>query len=197
MMLSSLLVLLTVAANEPAALVQRMSFVVKVSEPVRAADDLVAQVEKLEGYFSSRTDSTLVLRVPTRAVDQLAKAIEKSGVVVSRDEAANDVASSLLQMRTLLESRRTMLERYMSVLGGADLSAVVTVEREITGLVQEIEQVAGQLRALEHSLQLAEVRVDYRFPDRRPPLRQGQSSFAWLNSVDLVALLGAFANASN
>ncbi len=194
-MMATLLLACSLAAGPQAALAHRMSFVVKVSEPARVADALVARVEQLEGYFASRTETSLVLRVPTRALAELTTEIEKAGVVAARQEQASDLGATLVQKRTLLASRRAILDRYFSVLSGADLSAVVTVEHEINGLVQEIEAIAGELRVLEHRLQLAEVRVDFQFPDRRPPIQRGQSSFAWLNTVDLLGLLGAFAHA--
>jgi hypothetical protein len=191
------LLLVMLAATEPkAALAQHLSFVLKVSEPARVADELVARGEKLGGYFSQRTDTTLVLRVPSRDVAQLTPFIEQSGVVVTQQQQARDLGPELLQKRTVLASRQRVLDRYLEVLDTANAAAVVTVEHEINALVQEIEQLSGALRLLEHQLQLAEVRLDFQFPDRRPPIRQGQSSFAWLNSVDLMTLIGAFAHAS-
>ena len=164
------------------------SMVVKVADRSQAADALIARAEELGGYFSSRRDDAVTLRVPTAALPALVKAAELLGDVLH----ARDITFDLEQKRTLLASREAVLARYFKVLGEAGPSAVVTVERQMTQLIVDIESLRGALQLLEHNMAFAELAVSFQFRERRPPARDGSSSFAWLNTMNLVDLLGDF-----
>ncbi len=166
--------------------------VVKVTDREGNGDKLVETAEKLGGYFSSRSDDTVVLKVPVEKRQELLAVAEPMGIVVSRRHEALDLGQTLAEQKTRLASRRKMFERYDDVLRSASADAVVSVEHEMTRLVQEIEQLAGSVRLLEHRLSYATLTVSFQFQDRRPPLADGSSSFDWLNRVNLADLLWEF-----
>ena len=168
--------------------------VVKVAQPQAAADAIVAHTEEAGGYFTERTDSGVVLKVPVDSTKNVLAFAEAQGTVVGRNYNAQDVGSQLDERRTLLRSREEVLQRYFKVLSGARAESVVSVEREMTDLVSEIESLKGGIQLMEHQLKFAEVRVSFAFRDRRPPLRDGSSSFSWLNSMNLVDLQSEFAH---
>ncbi len=168
------------------------TMVVKVTDRTKTADQLIDEVEKLGGYFASRTDAEVVLKVPVAEAKRLMALVEQAGKVIDRQFAAQDVGERLEELRTRLKSRQQVFERYFAVLAGANAQAVVEVEQAMTQLVQEIESLKGALRLLEHQLQLAQVVVRFEFRERRPPERSGSSSFAWLNTMNLVDLLREF-----
>ena len=87
-----------------------------------------------------------------------------------------------------------MLDRYFQVLRGANDRAVVEIEAQMIGLVEEIEALKGAIRLLEHQMQYAELTVSFQFRDRRPPTRDGRSSFGWLNTMNLVDLVQEFSH---
>lgn len=169
--------------------------VVKVAEPVVAADALVAAVEELGGYFASRADAAVTLKVPSPQRKTLLEKAKAMGVVVQQTHQSRDLTQQLEEWRTLLASRRGVFARYEAVLKESSAEAVVTVEREMTALVQAIEQLEGQLRMAEHQLEYAQVTVRFEFRDRTPPSRDGRSSFAWLNGLNLADLLQEFVHA--
>ncbi len=166
---------------------------VAVASPAQAADQLVAKAEELGGYFAERSDEGVLVRVPAQRVQDMVAAVSPLGEEVSLTRKARDLAPSLLEQRTRLASREQVLSRYFAIIAGAGPDTVVSVEREMTRLVEEIEALKGTIRLAEHQLQLAEVSVRFRFRDRRPPARDGSSSFPWLNTVNLSDLLAEFA----
>lgn len=167
--------------------------VLKTADPQAAGDTLVEKTRELGGYFSNRNDLSLTFKVPAKKADQLVAFVESMGTVIDRNYSAVDVGQALAEAKTRLRSRQDVYKRYFSVLRTAKAKAVVSVEREITSLIQEIEQLQGTLKLLEHQLALTEIEVHFRFPDRRPPLKTGNSSFAWLNTVNLSDLIQGFA----
>ncbi len=167
--------------------------VLKTADPQAAGDTLVEKARELGGYFSNRNDLSPTFKVPARKAGELLAFIESMGTVIDRNYNAVDVGQALAEARTRLRSRQDVYKRYFSVLRTAKAKAVVSVEREMTSLIQEIEQLQGSLKLLEHRLALTEIEVHFRFPDRRPPLKTGNSNFGWLNTVNLSDLIEGFA----
>jgi hypothetical protein len=172
------------------------SMVLKVSDRNKTADTLIEESEKLGGYFSSRTDDMVTLKIPTAGAKAFIAETEKLGKVVDRSFAANDVGGHLRELRTLLKSRQQVFQRYFAVLNSASQNTIVQVEAQMTQLVQEIEGLKGQIRLIQHQLQFAEVVVRFEFRDRRAPSRDGNSSFQWLNTVNIADLFEEFAHAN-
>jgi len=85
-----------------------------------------------------------------------------------------------------------VLERYFDVLHNARPQAVTTVEHEMTSLIAEIEQLQGALVFAEHRLSYAQLDVSFEFRDRQAPVNNGNSSFPWLNTMNLADLIGDF-----
>ena len=168
------------------------SLVLKVGNRDQAADAVIAAVEKLDGYFIERTDENVRLKVPVESVKKLLAQIEPLGVVVERKQEAQDLGDVMDERRTRLLSKQEVLQRYFAVLAGAGPNAVVEVEQEMTALVVEIESLKGSLVMYEHQLKYADVVVSFQFRERRPPIRDGSSSFEWLNTMNLVDLIWRF-----
>ncbi|OGQ88260.1 MAG: hypothetical protein A2289_22860 [Deltaproteobacteria bacterium RIFOXYA12_FULL_58_15] len=167
----------------------------KVTDRNKAADTLIEEAEKTGGYFSSRDDDQVVLKVPVARADAFIAKIEPLGKIIDRTFNAEDVGTRLTELRTRLSSREQVFHRYFAVLNTAGQNSIVEVESQMTQLVQEIEGLKGSIGMLEHQLQLAEIIVRFEFRDRRPPARDGSSSFAWLNTVNLADLFEEFSHA--
>jgi len=180
-----------VEANAPRAAI-RASMVLKVSAREDAAKALVQQLEVLEGYFSIRTQDTVVARVPIDQVKPFLAFAETLGVVAERSYDTQDLGFELDQLRSRLASREEMLGRYFTVLETAGTDGVLSVEGEISRLVGEIEGMKGTLQLSEHRLAFAEVSVSFQFRDRAAPTRDGRSSFPWLNTMNLSDLVEDF-----
>jgi hypothetical protein len=170
------------------------SLVLKVGNRDQVADQLIVAVEKLDGYFIERTDEMLRLKVPVESVKKVLAAVEPLGVVIERKQEAQDLGDSMDERRTRLASKQEVLQRYFAVLSNAGPSAVVEVEQEMTSLVQEIESLKGSLTMYEHQLKYADVVVSFQFRERRPPVRDGSSSFRWLNTMNLADLIWGFSH---
>ena len=187
-----MILLTTLLVSAGPELAAQTTLVIKVTDRVKAADALAAEAEKRSGWFTSRTDDSIALRVPAAEADALAAFAETLGKTVQRQTTASDAAAELTQLRAVMKSKEETLQRYYAVIAEASAAEVVAVEREMTRLVQEIEATKGRIRLLEHQVAYAGVTVHFQFIDRRPPVRDGRSSFAWLNTMNLADLLERF-----
>lgn len=166
--------------------------VVQVDDREAALAQAVALAEARGGWFASLSTDHVDLRVPAAEAPALVEALRGLGELVDRSYDRRDLGPQLTNLDVRLESRRSVLARYEAVLAEASPKSVVTVERQITGLVGEIEQLEGQRRVLVDQVAHARVSLSLRFRERRAPRPDGSSSFAWLNTVNIDDLLRDF-----
>lgn len=170
------------------------SLVVEVSDEDAASKALVAEAKKLHGWFSALTNDSVTLRVPVSLARELVDYAQGLGTVMERSWQSVDLSDRFAQLDAKLASRQQVLQRYMAVLKGANAKAIVSVEREITRLIGEIEQIKGELQVLENQAAYATATVSFKFRDRTAPASDGRSSFAWINAIDVRNVLRDFAN---
>ncbi len=179
-------------AQAPSEAQVRASMVIKVAKRDVAAEALLAKTKELNGYFATLASQQVVLRVPVAATDTLLGYASTLGLVVTKGYSRDDMSATLNDLRSRLSARQSVLARYLEVLGGAHADAVVTVEQQVTSLIGEIENLSGRIRLLENQVDYATVTVSFQFRERAAPRRDGQSSFPWLNSVNLADLIEGF-----
>jgi hypothetical protein len=164
----------------------------KVADKDAVGEALITKADALGGYFSDRNEQAITFKIPSAKEAELEAFAATLGVLVDRQFQTQDLGFEIDRARTELKSREEMMKRYLQVLAEAGPGQVVTVEREIVGLIQQIEREKGSLVSMEHRVRYAKVVVAFQFRERRAPSRDGTSSFAWLNSVNLGDLLGDF-----
>jgi hypothetical protein len=139
-------------------------------EDVRAAAvALRAEVERVGGRVISENvtgaaeswSAALKLRVPPGQVDGVLDWLTDRGQVVDKRLSATDVSRTLFEQEIEIGNKRAALERLRKVLeqGGLTMTDVLAIERELTRLRGEIEQLEGARRFLEDRVQLATLDV--------------------------------------
>ena len=171
--------------------------VVKVAQKDDAANALIALAESHGGYFSELSNEAVVLRVPVAHAEAVVAAVDEQGLVVDKSYSSEDLRETLNEHQTRLEARQRVLDQYFGLLSGADSDAVLTVEREITRLVAEIERLEGAIRFMEHGARMAHISVRFRFRERTGPRSDASSSFDWLNELNLTGLVDDFSVAED
>lgn len=187
MMLLALLALAGAAESDAPAATERLSasYVVKVASPAEATDTLVAEAERLGGWFATLDDTSVGLRVPTAKAPELLAAVEAVGLVAHREEQTTDVRTQLAELDARIASRRELLDQYLALLDTADKGAVLQLEREITSAIAVLEGMEGQRRRLADTAAVARVRVDFTFRDRRRPGDATRSPFPWIRDLSI------------
>lgn len=165
------------------------TLVVAVAHKRDAADALVAAAEEHGGWFQSRDSNSVSLRVPVDAVDALVEAAGGQGKVLSREITRVDAGQRIAELQGRLAGREEVLERYYDVLDEAGPKSIVAVEQQIVNAITVIEQLRGSLRVLQDRAENARVHVRFQFRDRQAPMRDGNSSFGWLNTLNLQDVL--------
>lgn len=172
------------------------SLVVAVSKRDAAADALVAFADEVGGWFASRTDEGLSLRVPVQAVDAVLERATEEGKVLARSIQRDDLGQELADLEGRLSAREDVLDEYFKLLSQAGPKAIVTVERQIVLAIDEIERIKGRLQLLQDQAQYGRVDIDFRFRDRGAPARDGNSSWAWINTLNVQDVISGHQTAS-
>lgn len=165
------------------------SLVLRVVDREAAIQATVAAAEQFGGWFSNLSDQAVTVRIPTAQVDPFLDGAAGLGRVEGRSYDRTDLGRQIGDLESRLGARRDVLAKYMAVLADASPKAIVQVEREITRVVSEIEGIEGQLRVLRDRAAFAEVTLSFRYRERRAPRRDGSSSFAWLNTMNVADFL--------
>ncbi len=198
-MMSTLLWLLFAAA--PAADAPAITTAARVTTSVsvrvddrRAARELTrAHAVEVGGWFSRLGPDEVVCRVPAADVEEFTAWATGLGDLIERNFSRDDLGPAIADAEARLAARKEVMERYLVVLAGAGPSTVVQVEQEITRLVSEIEAVQGELQVLKDRAAFGEVTVSFRFRERRAPVSDGSSNFAWLNTMNVSDFLADLA----
>lgn len=161
----------------------------RVSDREAALQRAVALTQARGGWFASLQTDRVSLRVPTAEARGLVEALRAEGEVFDRSFQTADLSAERTELDSRLKARRSVLDRYMEVLGSAGPESVVAVEREITRVVAEIEGIQGRLRLLDDRAAYAHVDVGFVFRERRAPSRSGGSSFPWLRHMNMGDLM--------
>ena len=157
-----------------------------------AADSLLAQTRRSEGWLVSQTKDALKVRIPTGSMDRFFRYTDSLGVVTDRIQNRIDFTTAYLKLVARLQAKESLINRYLDLLDSSGTEGIYPVSRHITDMQRSIEEIKGELQGMLARMDYADVTVDFVFFDRRTPLSSGHSDFKWLNDVNLSTLLEDF-----
>lgn len=165
---------------------------------IDAAVDLAVRAG---GYVSQQTDTSLVLRVPSRSFRRLMKGLEGLGDVRSRSVQTIDVSEEFHDLDVRLKNLQATRTRIQKLLGQAkDLGQILTVEKELERVSAEIDRIEGRLRFLSSQAAFSTVTLSFGERPREvkivaddalspppppPPARLLDTPVDWLDEVDV------------
>lgn len=116
-------------------------------------------VARFDAYLSGeqeqrstyRVENTLIIRVASAEFDALVAAVSRiPGRVEARSIDVDDVTEEYVDTQARLRSRRAAEERYLAILQRAStIEDILTVQRQLDQVREEIERVEGRLRFLQ------------------------------------------------
>lgn len=123
--------------------------VTEESEIPATLDKVIDLAESLGGYLSGRKDTSVEVRIPSYRFREGFTAIEKFAPVLSRTVSADDVSEQFHDLEVRLSNLRATQKRLQEFLArAAGIPDVLTVERELERVNQEIDGIEGKLRFL-------------------------------------------------
>jgi len=124
----------------------------EVSEPAvvpTTIDKVIDLAESFGGYLAARTDTSVVIRVPSRHFRDTMTALEKLGEVKRRSVNAEDVSEQYHDLEVRLANLKTVQKRLQEFLArAANVNEALQVEHELERIGQEIDRIEGPKRFL-------------------------------------------------
>ncbi len=180
-----------VEAPSTRATARTASVTLKVVHPDDVRRRLVEAAAPLGGFPTLVESQRLVLKVPPEQLDRLLDVVTGEGLLISKELARADLTGEIAQLEALLRSKRQIFDRLRALVDAADTSATLRIEQTMSGLVAEMETLAGRLRVERARVRHAVIDVSFQFRARQR-IVYVRSPFEWLNSVDVRQFDGRF-----
>jgi hypothetical protein len=126
----------------------------------KTIDRIIDIAESEGGHVASRKDASVQIKVPSAQFRDTMKAIDGLGGVTSQSISADDVSEEMhdLDVRlTNLKATRARLQELMNKAGA--IPDVLTVEKELERVAQEIDKIEGRLEFLKSHAALSVINV--------------------------------------
>ncbi len=155
-------------------LIRTADLSVEVERYEEAFEAVGTMARELGGYVaevrSARTEGkwrgTLVIRIPAERFDEAFRRLARLGKTASQSVGTQDVTKKVMDLEARVRAKRDAEARMREVLRNrtARLSDIVEAERELTRIVEEIEQTEGERRLLEQQVAYSSVSVSLSEP---------------------------------
>ena len=136
----------------------------EVSSLEDGADAVAAWVSKYNGYVSNANQysnsSYFVARIPAEKFDEAMNSFAGLGKVKSRSVQAEDVTDSYYDLKTRLETKKLLREKYNQYLKKAEnVKDLMEIERNLNDVISEIESMEGRLKLLTNQIDYSTITV--------------------------------------
>lgn len=190
----------------PTMLVRTGTATIEV-DSLELALDAVRRAARMAGGFVSGTEfsgragdarraATIALRVPSTRFDEVIAGLSPLGKIEALDVSTQDVGEEYTDMASRVTNARRLEQRLIDLLANRTgrLADVLTVERELARVREEIERMEGRMRFLASRASLSTITLTVH--EEAPVLaspggsRIGRAfAQAWDNFIDVVAAL--------
>lgn len=137
----------------------------KLSLEVENASNAVTQTMAITtakgGYLETRTDTswsgtTLRLRVPASAFDEIIGAVESLGTVTSRRVENEDVTDQYIDTDARLKNKKVLLKRLRKLLDQAtEVKDILSIETELNRIQSDIDSMTARIKSLQGRVDFA------------------------------------------
>ncbi len=133
----------------------------KLEKLVTESQGFVESIESVAQHYAAVASVVMVARIPETRLDAVVAQARKLGRVGQESQESKDVTREIVDTDARLRNMQRTEERLLALLGeqSAALADVLAVERELTRVRGEIEQLSAALKALEHDVAMATLTV--------------------------------------
>jgi hypothetical protein len=150
-------------------IIRNATLTLKAREDQNVTDlyaQLVEYCDSVGGYeFGSDINHTelyssvqAVLKLPPEKLNDFMLYVGENAIVLNSKIDTEDVTAEFYDLQTRLDTKRRSLESYYALLEGAgSTSEIVSLQRTIDGITEDIESIQGRLRVLNSRVDMATV----------------------------------------
>lgn len=140
--------------------------------------DIPGRIEEVEtitkgvdGYVSSKTERSIVSRVPNAKLDFVLDQIRELGKVVDEDISVVDVTARYVDLQLRIENLKRLKNRLQELVKqGQNVKEILEVEKELGRITGQLEGLEGQMRVMRNQTTYATVSVMFKKRVRPGPI---------------------------
>ena len=180
--------ILTVSVSaSDSRLAKHMSADLIVNDREQSGKMFIDWAESKGGYYLRYSDSGVILRIPDSNDEEINALLKKSGEILNYSFASENPQKEINVIKGRLSAREKLINDYYSLLKTSDFKSTLSLEKEISSVLREIEQLKGRLKKLEHDTRYAYMEINFISEDFYP--ENEVSSFGWINKIDFYDLM--------
>jgi hypothetical protein len=172
-------------------LIYKADFTLAVYEVQKSVDAVQALAEKSGGYLARRDDTSITIRIPAGAFQDVVGDIGKLGDVLNRNVTSEDVTAEFRDLEVQLSNALAMRERFAKLLEKAvKVEEALQIEKELGRVTDEIERIKGRLKLLSDLASYSTITVRFS-PHAAQQVQHGPFilPLPWLDNLGLPRLL--------
>ncbi len=146
-------------------LIRKGNISVQVNSLENGAAAVEDWVKKFQGYISYSyqysSSYQYTIRIPSDAFDQAMDSFSNIGKVQKRSITAEDVTDRYYDLKTRLETKKLLREKYNEYLKrAANVTELMEIERNLNDVISEIESMEGSLKLLTNQIDYSTITVN-------------------------------------
>ncbi|MBQ7858331.1 MAG: DUF4349 domain-containing protein [Oscillospiraceae bacterium] len=181
----------SVSGETPEVSDRKLIRTVNLEAETEALDSLLnavdAKVRELGGYIENRNVYTgsayssyqqtrraeLTVRIPAKQLDAFINHVSEAGNITSSSESAEDVTLSYVAVQSRMKALEMEEARLLELIeGAANLSELLELEKRLTEVRTELEQVTSQLRLYDNLVDYGTVKLSIREVQKLTPVEE-------------------------
>ena len=168
-------------------------YYVGVYNSVNFIEDIKAFTANRKGYVKFYSDDRVVLRIPVRSMGTLRNFIAEKAYINDEQNVRENIGLKMVNTRVSLQTKEKLLKDLFKVLDESGFKHTVEIEKEISKVIIEIEELKGRLRYLKDRMEMAEVTL---YLNERIERETGQriftSEWPWIRSLGIDNMIHSF-----
>lgn len=129
------------------------------------------KLDAIGGYIAGEEQSqteykiqnSITIKVPVEEFDDALVNLTQGALTITEKKVnSQDVTTEIVDTRSRIEAKKQMRERYMNLLMEAkNVNDILTMEREINGVQEQIETAGGRVNYLRHAAVFSTIHLTY------------------------------------
>ena len=149
-----------IVSEQTRVIIYNAKFEIETDNLEKTSKEISAIAPIYEGYIVSAGNYRVVLRIPSDKFESAIKDLEKIKGITSKNIYSEDVTEAYRDTELRLDSKIKARDRYLELLKKAEnVTAAVSVERELERLNGDIEAMKGKLKQLSHLARYSTITV--------------------------------------
>lgn len=143
------------------------------------------------GYVVTLNRYSMVAYLPAgMEIRKFTTVMEKNGYVISSSVNKENPQERVKDLELLLDVKLKHRKAVMALLKGADTSSTLDIEVELGDILQQIEDITGELKYLQERQKMSKVNIG--FDIIHNPTVNDYKDFSWLEKMNIPAFIQRF-----